>query len=161
MVSGGPLLSSRLDLASDANMARWGRAHVHAVCTQWGVPEPVMDDALLIASELLTNAQRHASVPAGQPGRKPARCALLLWLSQGMLTIGVRDGSTHRPRLHTPGTEQESGRGLLLVACLAQAWGHEIEPGGKVVWARLGTSVPAVDQPPATADAPQAGALTT
>ena len=87
----------------------------------------VADDAALVASELVTNALLHGGgcrditvVPVG-----------------GGLRIEVRDGSRVPPMLGFPSEESLTGRGLRLVASLADAWGAEMEPDGKVLWAEV------------------------
>ncbi len=43
------------------------------------------------------------------------------------------------PEPQPPSTTREGGRGLLIVSALAKAWGIDPAPGGKVVWAELGS----------------------
>ncbi|MGP3773826.1 ATP-binding protein [Streptomyces sp. SDT5-1] len=101
--------------------------------TSWGLPPGTTDTAELLLSELMTNAYRHAKVP---PGREIRARAFL----DGALRVEVTDASPTLPVLRTPSTEEESGRGLTLVALLADAWGAEPREGGvgKVVWFELG-----------------------
>ncbi|MFF6996185.1 ATP-binding protein [Streptomyces sp. NPDC008313] len=87
-----------------------------------------VDDARLIASELVANAVRH-----GRSG-----CRLRLKVGRGRVTVEVHDDSPGRPRVRTPDTESESGRGLAMVEKLA----HRLEVvstgvGGKTVRAVL------------------------
>ncbi|WP_434594496.1 ATP-binding protein [Streptomyces sp. A5-4] len=90
----------------------------------WGLGGCV-DDVLLCVSELATNALLHG-VPSGR--------GYLLYLSYGdeMLRIEVHDSGEGRPRLREP--DGESGRGLLLVAALADKWGVGERDPGKIVW---------------------------
>lgn len=79
---------------------------------QWSLA-PVVEDAVLVVSELVTNAVRHGTGAVG------------LRVSAGAeeLRIEVHDGSTVPARLRAAGEEEESGRGLFLVDALARAWG--------------------------------------
>ncbi|MFD6908834.1 ATP-binding protein [Streptomyces sp. DSM 116494] len=100
-------------------------------------PEPTHDDGMatpsLLIAELTANAALHGRVQ----GRN-ARLALTL--TPTTLRIEVTDARGERLPVPTLNTETEadgeSGRGLLLVASLADAWGCEsYPPGGKTVWA--------------------------
>ncbi|MFD5097675.1 ATP-binding protein [Streptomyces albidochromogenes] len=84
-----------------------------------------LDDVLLCVSELATNALLHG-VPPGRGYR------LRLWLGGNVLRIEVHDSGTGLPHVREP--DGESGRGLLLVAALADRWGVGGREPGKVVW---------------------------
>jgi anti-sigma regulatory factor (Ser/Thr protein kinase) len=90
-----------------------------------------MATAALLIAELTANAALH--------GRVRGRGARLdLTLTPTTLRIEVTDARGNRPPAPTPdvGADGESGRGLLLVTTLADAWGCESHhPGGKTVWA--------------------------
>ncbi|MFD8965218.1 ATP-binding protein [Streptomyces sp. NPDC059568] len=103
----------------------------------WGLSE-LEDSAVLVLSELLTNARRHACV---SPGREIE--TRYVPTMRG-LRIEVHDASVERPELRVPDADACDGRGLVLVAALADAWGvRERDEGGgrpgKVVWAELST----------------------
>ncbi|KOV24955.1 hypothetical protein ADK60_23455 [Streptomyces sp. XY431] len=84
------------------------------------------DAACLILSELLANALLHG---AGAP-------TVSLELRCGRLYIAVADGSTAAPVRPEPDVARTCGRGLDLVAALADDWGVElIGVCGKAVWA--------------------------
>ncbi|MGX1758194.1 ATP-binding protein [Streptomyces lydicus] len=91
------------------------------------------DDVLLCVSELATNALLHG-VPPGRGYR------LCLSLDEGgLLRVEVHDSGAGEPRLPVPLREDdegegESGRGLLLVSALADAWGVDERVPGKIVW---------------------------
>jgi anti-anti-sigma regulatory factor len=96
-------------------------------CQAWHLPDMV-DDAELVATELVSNAMRHAG-----PGVE-----LLLVLRERFLHLSVRDGSPQPPRRSLPDPDTgEGGRGLLLVDALTAGWGSTPMPSGKVVWATL------------------------
>ncbi|WP_405985402.1 ATP-binding protein [Streptomyces sp. NBC_00872] len=101
----------------------------------WGLSE-LEDSAVLIVSELLSNAGLHAGVSRGQ-GIETRYVR-----SSGGLRIEVHDGSPVRPQPRTPDPESCDGRGLLLVDALADEWGVADRDGpGKVVWAELALPV--------------------
>jgi hypothetical protein len=60
--------------------------------------------------------------------------------------VEVHDRVSQLPRLSVPRFEEEEHRGLLIVDHYASAWGADLLPGGKVVWAEIsagaGTSRP-------------------
>ncbi|MFI2375111.1 ATP-binding protein [Streptomyces sp. NPDC018964] len=99
----------------------------------WMLPQDVTETAELLLSELMTNAYRHAKAPAGREIR--ARCAL----TDNRLRITVTDADDTLPTPSTACPDDESGRGLALVATLADDWGAEKrERGiGKKVWFEL------------------------
>ncbi|WP_406729301.1 ATP-binding protein [Streptomyces sp. GD-15H] len=105
------------------------------LAAQQGGPEAVDDDsaaaACLLIAELTANAALHGRV-RGRNAR------LALTLTPATLRIEVTDARGERQPVPTSAadTDGESGRGLLLVASLADAWGCEpCSPGGKTVWA--------------------------
>ena len=99
------------------------RAEVVRQLHSWGLQEAVFTTELLV-SELVTNAIRHASGPVE-----------LRLLRDRALICEVADGSSVSPRLRRAQTMDEGGRGLFLVAQLAQRWGTRYTSSGKVIWA--------------------------
>ncbi|WP_372461561.1 ATP-binding protein [Actinacidiphila acidipaludis] len=105
---------------------------------RWGVPA-LVDTAELLTTELVTNALRHTGGGAD----------LTATLSPGpgnRLRIEVGDSLTRRPpagaaqdeaRSAAAGEHGTSGRGLLLVEALSDAWGVRPRGSGKVVWFEL------------------------
>jgi hypothetical protein len=95
------------------------------------------DEAELVTTEIVANAvgaTRAATWPASRP---PVR----LWVRGGigLLIVLVWDACGTEPAPGNPGTDDETGRGLLLIAAFAR-WGYYHPPGdgaGKVVWARI------------------------
>lgn len=120
------------------------RTFVSRQCEDWGCPAQVVQDAKLVASELVTNALVHAH----------SSCELQVRRAHNVLRLEVEDHGDGIPDVQEPGTQRESGRGLLVVSMLTAAWGSErTEDGGKRVWAELLTPLGA--QPdPATTGAP-------
>lgn len=144
---------TRLDLSPERSAVRWGRAHAADVLGEWEVAEEVLDQALLIVSELLTNAVKHAQ-PASSPG---AVCSLFLWLTADQLTVAVHDDDRRPPILRSVSLDEEGGRGLVLVEANSLAWGYAYpSPRGKLVWARLSASTARTPRSLATDTTPSA-----
>lgn len=131
-------LQTRLELAAQPTAPGVVRGHVRAVAAEWGLGD-LGDTAELLASELATNA-----VLALQ--RLPTRAdkasvpVLRLWLtSDGVaMIIHVWDAHPCMPVLRESATDEENGRGLMLVAALGKDWGaYRKAEGGKVVWVMI------------------------
>ncbi|MFF0016213.1 ATP-binding protein [Streptomyces sp. NPDC005374] len=117
--------------------ARLARRLVSHRLNDWGHPytTPVNETLTLITAELSANAVRHGHVP----GRD---FNLQLTLAEGTFRIEVTDTRAEKQPPTTPpapDSTSESGRGLLLVAALADDWGVTPRPAapGKTVWAEL------------------------
>lgn len=97
-----------------------------------GVPEPVVDDVVLVASELVGNAVRHAqALPAG-------RLAITWDRRADGITLSVTDGGGWQlPRMRTAGHHDTRGRGMSIVAALTDSWGVTRGPGTVTVWAHV------------------------
>ncbi|MFI9149605.1 SpoIIE family protein phosphatase [Streptomyces sp. NPDC053367] len=106
------------------------RALARAAFQEW-VPdgERQVADALVVVSELVTNAVVHAGTDVELYCRLEDGC--------GALVVEVTDRHPARPPRDTPTEAHEYGRGLRLVAGLAEAWGVTYRKGAKTVWARL------------------------
>lgn len=113
------------------------RTELRKALADWGLAR-IEDDALLVVSELLTNASRHARTAAGREIE-----TRYVRLSAGV-RIEVHDAAPGRPEVIPSDPERDCGRGLFLVAALADRWavGERCGPG-KRIWAEL--SVPAED----------------
>nr|WP_240661239.1 ATP-binding protein [Streptomyces sp. WAC 01438] len=112
------------------------RRRMRAQLRDGGVPDSVIDDAVLILSELLSNACRHGR-PLGDAlaGDGDVRAA---WRVDpcGRLVVEVTDGGgPTRPAPATPSVTAHGGRGLNIVTALADDWGVRDEvPGEVTVW---------------------------
>ncbi|MFJ7147572.1 ATP-binding protein [Streptomyces sp. NPDC100445] len=126
-----------LRFTSTPRGARLARRLVSHRLDDWGHPyaTPVNETLTLITAELTANAVRHGHVP----GRD---FHLQLTLAEETFRIQVTDTRAEkRPPASPPATDSlsESGRGLVLVAALADDWGvspRRAAPG-KTVWAEL------------------------
>ncbi len=115
----------------DANEAvRRGRRFTSELLARWQIPEPIHDDAVLITSELVTNAVVH--------GRAPIR--LRLRTTRRELAIEVEDGSSAIPHKLRPAPEDLHGRGLAIVDQVAESWAARPTGHGKTVWGALALS---------------------
>ncbi|GAA2643173.1 ATP-binding protein [Streptomyces vastus] len=111
----------------DRRSVRLAREFTREALTDWAVAER-SDDVLLCVSELATNAVLHG-VPPGRGFR--LRLALD---TGGVVRIEVHDSGPGEVRFPDACTEAENGRGLLLVAALADKWGVGERDPGKIVW---------------------------
>ncbi|MEQ8143908.1 ATP-binding SpoIIE family protein phosphatase [Streptomyces sp. OP7] len=119
------------------------RALLRKTLTEWAQLSPpgvdlltgrVGDDAALVASELVTNAVVHAGTEVHLTCRlEEDTGALVVEVADHHPARAPHDGAPEAPAHDTP----EYGRGLRLVAALAESWGITYRPGTKTVWARL------------------------
>jgi anti-sigma regulatory factor (Ser/Thr protein kinase) len=90
-------------------------------------------DAAAIAAELVGNAVRHAAPLPGDVVRVAWRL-----LASGDLEIRVTDGgSPAGPQMRVAAPDAIDGRGLTIVAALADRWGVECDGLGQCVWASI------------------------
>lgn len=103
------------------------RAAVGQALEEWGFRDPG-GVAVLLTSEIVTNAMRHTSRDV----------ELAVRLVEGDLEVAVSDDHPDDPVVLDGGPEGEGGRGMRLVSALADDWGvirpHE---GRKAVWFRI------------------------
>lgn len=91
----------------------------------------VIDVATLLLSELVTNAMRHGSMPI--------TCSTFLTGSR--IRVEVCDVNTAPPVVIEAAPDALGGRGMKLVAGLAEEWGWYRTETGKCVWFELSTEV--------------------
>ncbi|NUQ96554.1 MAG: SpoIIE family protein phosphatase [Streptomyces sp.] len=106
------------------------RQHLRELLHDWPSPDQV-DSAVLLVSEMLTNVLVHTDADAlllaevrGEPGSRRMR-------------ITVTDTSDALPHKRRPGELASSGRGLMLIELLADAWGVDPQGEGKSIWFEL------------------------
>ncbi|MDA0635174.1 ATP-binding protein [Nonomuraea sp. MCN248] len=119
------------------------RKHVAHVLRKWG-REPLIDDAELVISELVTNG-----IEASDPSEEEVavygplagayrRVRVGLHQTDAGIVLEVWDCSRRPPKLRCPEAEALSGRGLYMVNAVATSWGYRWpRTGGKVVWVLL------------------------
>ncbi|MFF3564764.1 SpoIIE family protein phosphatase [Streptomyces sp. NPDC002574] len=104
-------------------------AHVRDLASRrlasWGLEDMAFTTEVVI-SELVTNAIRY--------GVGPVQLRLI---RQDTLILEVSDGSNTAPHLRRARVFDEGGRGLFIVAHLAERWGTRQRPDGKTIWAEL------------------------
>ncbi|MGW4688414.1 SpoIIE family protein phosphatase [Streptomyces sp. NPDC004244] len=106
------------------------RRQIRELLHDWADPEQV-DSAVLMVSEMVTNVLVHTDGDAllvaeavGEPGGRRLR-------------IEVADSSDELPHVRHPGEMASSGRGVLLMEMLADAWGVDPRGEGKSIWFEL------------------------
>jgi anti-sigma regulatory factor (Ser/Thr protein kinase) len=118
-----------IPLPADADAPRIAREFVSANGT--GLSPETVDDALVLVSELVTNALQH-----GRPD-----ITIKVVVDPPGIGVSVDDEGEHVPEVagRRPADTSPSGRGLLIVDSIATHWG--VEPhrheGGKTVWFEL------------------------
>jgi anti-sigma regulatory factor (Ser/Thr protein kinase) len=124
-------------LPHSSTSVRQARSQLAAALYERDVLGSLVDDAVLILSEFVTNSLRHArALDSGL-----IRIAWEL-TGEGLLRIEVTDGGgTTRPstKPYSMSVSAHAGRGLEIVDRLADRWGSQREEGGDeyTVWAEL------------------------
>jgi anti-sigma regulatory factor (Ser/Thr protein kinase) len=113
---------------------RLATAHLRA----WEVEEGTLDEVVLMVSELVTNSLVHGRPPYDLRLRRAAR----------ELMVEVQDRAPYRPRRRRPSETDEHGRGLQIVASLADGWGSRASGHGKCVWFTHTLPSSTEDRPP-------------
>jgi anti-sigma regulatory factor (Ser/Thr protein kinase) len=121
----------------ELDASRRARSGVEGLLRAAGVPERAVAAVLLVVSELVANAIRHAGTDF----------TVTADLDGDVVRIQVLDQDSRPPALLGFDTESTSGRGLQMVAGLSRDWGWrtaESDGGvsGKVVWAEVETEGP-------------------
>lgn len=114
---------------AEPDAVRTARAVVRTRLREWGL-DVICDTTALLVSELVTNALRHATGPIGVRLVRPVD-------PPGTLLVEVSDPLPDPPRERSAAVDDESGRGLRLVACSSRAWGTRPGEAGKTVWFEL------------------------
>lgn len=136
LVEGGTELAGLL-LPPDSRSAAAARRHLRTVLQDAGLDQ-VLDEALLVVSELVTNAVVHAGTEVelhvrAEPGG--------LWLQVVDHLPGVV------PLMRAADGDREGGRGVFLLDALASEWGTAHRPDSKAVWCRLALPGPTGQRP--------------
>ena len=117
----------RLRLPANPSTARQARKEVSDAIAAWNIKID-LDVAVLLTSELVTNAIRHETNET---------ITLAITCSCGELRVDVHDSSYSLPVVLEAAADAEAGRGLMLVATLADEWGFYRTPAGKAVYFTL------------------------
>ncbi|MBI0300184.1 ATP-binding protein [Streptomyces sp. PRKS01-29] len=102
-----------------------------------GVSDSVIDDAVLILSELLSNAWRHGRPWRSDHGGGMVRAAWSLDEDDRLMVEVTDGGGPTRPLPAKPSVTARGGRGLNIITSLAEEWGVRDDVGEVTVWALL------------------------
>lgn len=119
--------SAQLRLPPKATSPARSRRFVAETLAAWGVADGI-DDALLVVSELVTNALLHARTPM---------VVTLVDAGAEAVLMSVSDGSRQPPQERHFSLESGTGRGLRLLQSIAIEWGVRVDADGKTVWCRV------------------------
>ncbi|MEO5901580.1 MAG: ATP-binding protein [Ilumatobacteraceae bacterium] len=117
-----------ISLAPVAASARAARLFVRLFLAD-PVPPTVAEIAVLLTSELVTNAFRHAG-----PHRSSDQLVLHVTSTAERVRVEVDDHSVALPTVDDRAFDMQSRRGMVLVNSLSSTWGVEAGPDGKKVW---------------------------
>ncbi|SEC33378.1 ATP-binding protein [Streptomyces melanosporofaciens] len=104
------------------------RRAVKAELVGWGM-SALTEEAQLITTELASNVIKHVG--------QGTAATLVLDAGTDQLRLELHDNSHKEPQSFHPTCEEESGRGLQLLAALSAAWGTTRTVAGKAVWCEL------------------------
>ncbi|MBR8641596.1 ATP-binding protein [Streptomyces tuirus] len=126
-----------LELPPHRTSVRVARHATQARLSSWQIPDEACANAVLLVSELVTNAVLHTL-------SERILCGVAR-LTDGRFRLEVHDGDLTGRGIPDcrPGPDDENGRGLLLVREIADSWGITRSPftGGNAVWASLATAL--------------------
>jgi anti-sigma regulatory factor (Ser/Thr protein kinase) len=124
---------TKVALPATAASAATVRRRIAAELAANGVAPALIEDVVLVASELVTNAVQHAeTLPGGR--------LVVAWeIDRQGVVVRVSDGggAGDHPHVRHPDVRETSGRGLALVEALASRWGVISGESGRTVWASL------------------------
>ncbi|GAA2148940.1 SpoIIE family protein phosphatase [Kitasatospora kazusensis] len=118
-----PLASAAAEFRAEPVAPSAARRFLRTTLRDWDCAD-LCDSVCLLASEIVTNAVRHAQGPIG----------LRMHRTRRELTVEISDGSTQLPAPRLVDSASEDGRGLFLVEALAHSWGARPTNSGKTVW---------------------------
>jgi anti-sigma regulatory factor (Ser/Thr protein kinase) len=110
----------------DPRAARRARDFIAAHVAEPGLGE-LRDTAVLLVSEVVTNALRHTD----------GRVELVVRRLPGRLRVEVADEASRPPVVTGAGPLDDAGRGVPIMDALSDRWGTSADGAGKVVWFEL------------------------
>lgn len=116
------------NLPCTSESAEPARGLVRTALTVWAL-ESLVDDAVLVVSELVGNAARHTQSHLIKVS--------VTRLAKDTVLVTVLDKDKTEVVRRDPGMDDTNGRGLMLVEALTECWGVTLLPWGKRVWAQL------------------------
>ena len=121
----GALWAHEITLAPERQSVATARRFVREHLTGHGLPL-LVDDVTLVASELATNALRHAGTAF----------TVTITAFPDDVVLSVEDGSPSIPVLVDAGDDDVVGRGMAIVDVVSRDWGVVVDVDvGKSVWA--------------------------
>ena len=124
--------SSSSTLPADGRSAARARRIVEHAVEEAGL-SALIDEALLLVTELVTNAVVHAGTDV--------ELRVTAGAAQLRVEVGDRSAGALPTVNSVPSEEREGGRGIFLLDALATEWGTRYAAGGKSVWFQLGPSL--------------------
>jgi DNA-binding NarL/FixJ family response regulator len=120
------LATAHIGLPPVLSSAAQARRFVRTTLPDWSLTS-LLDNALLLTTELVTNAVIHARSPVG----------VTLKLTGDRLRVEVADRGPGALIMREPVEGNTFGRGLQLLEALSSAWGTSADEQGKLVWFEL------------------------
>jgi GAF domain-containing protein/anti-sigma regulatory factor (Ser/Thr protein kinase) len=117
-----------IELPADLSSPAKARVFVANVLESWGL-DSLVDTAMLLTSELVTNGVRHAGTGMSLAVTRDAANGVRISVTDHAPTVGVRIGHSD--------DDAEGGRGLFLVEHMSNGWGSMADDAGKTVWFEL------------------------
>jgi anti-sigma regulatory factor (Ser/Thr protein kinase) len=126
-----PPLDADAQLPHRVDSVPAARAFLAQLLSGWEIADQVIDEASLLATELMSNAVEHGSGVVN----------LEIAVHNGVLRVGVHDDAADTPVVVDVADSSLSGRGIWLVQSIARDWGSDSsgEEPGKTVWFELVT----------------------
>lgn len=118
---------SEIELPALVSSPRRARRFVRDTLEPLDVPTATIDDAELVATELVTNSVMHAR----------SNVTLSVECADRRVRLRVEDHSPVRPVVRNAAPDSATGRGLFIVEQLASQWGIDLQRDGKTVWVEL------------------------
>jgi len=121
--SAGP---ADLSLPPESSSVPRARHYVAGRLAHTEISDDTRDAAVLLTSELVTNAIVHA--------RSTVRVCVRIDLERSVVRVGVMDASPDLPVARSPRRTAGGGRGIRLLGALSATWGASPSGTGKEVW---------------------------
>jgi anti-sigma regulatory factor (Ser/Thr protein kinase) len=125
----GAVIRVTVQLDPIGEAAREARRIVESVLADWGDYAEAVQVAVLLTSEVVTNAVVH-----GSPRAADGRVGLTVDGDGELARVEVTDGYRGQPVARDPRLGRASGRGIMLLDLLAARWGVTPDGDGKTVW---------------------------
>lgn len=122
---------SETELPRALTSVRTARAWLAETLAGWDVDDDTVDSAVLVVSEITTNAIVHNA------GIGDTTITAAWWHGHLRITVSDPDLQIPVPDL----ADDEHGRGLLIVTAVTTRWGATKTSGGKVTWFELTSEV--------------------